>query len=253
MEGGAAVDCERPGMGRAVDTEEENGGAAGGKSASGDVVASYLPLVDFLAEVLGPTAEVVLHDLRRQGHSMVAIRNGELTGRRAGDATATEAALRMARRAEERGEPYAANYFGQPAGDKILRSSTYFIRDEKRNVVGILGVNVDLTQLMAARQTVDRLLGLEKSGGVPAVPFVGESRGPRRDEADRNVEHMVYSVLERVLSACKAAPSRLTAREKREVVEELNARGVFLLKGVVTEVARRLSVSEQTVYRYLKG
>ncbi|WP_299302806.1 helix-turn-helix domain-containing protein [uncultured Fretibacterium sp.] len=154
---------------------------------------------------------------------------------------------------EERGEPYAANYFGQPAGDKILRSSTYFIRDEKRNVVGILGVNVDLTQLMAARQTVDRLLGLEKSGGVSAVPFVGESGGPRRDEADRNVEHMVYSVLERVLSACKAAPSRLTAREKRELVEELNARGVFLLKGVVTEVARRLSVSEQTVYRYLKG
>ena len=82
-------------MGRAVDTEEENGGAAGGKSASGDVVASYLPLVDFLAEVLGPTAEVVLHDLRRKGHSMVAIRNGELTGRRAGDATATEAALRI--------------------------------------------------------------------------------------------------------------------------------------------------------------
>ena len=153
MEGGAAVDWERPGMGRAVDTEGENGGAAGGKSASGDVVASYLPLVDFLAEVLGPTAEVVLHDLRRKGHSMVAIRNGELTGRRAGDATATEAALRMARRAEERGEPYAANYFGQPAGDKILRSSTYFIRDEKRNVVGILGVNVDLTQLMAARQS----------------------------------------------------------------------------------------------------
>ena len=89
-------------MGRAVDTEGENGGAAGGKSASGDVVASYLPLVDFLAEVLGPTAEVVLHDLRRKGHSMVAIRNGELTGRRAGDATATEAALRMARRAKER-------------------------------------------------------------------------------------------------------------------------------------------------------
>ena len=168
------MDCERPGMGRAVDTEEENGGAAGGKSASGDVVASYLPLVDFLAEVLGPTAEVVLHDLRRKGHSMVAIRNGELTGRRAGDATATEAALRMARRAEERGEPYAANHFGQPAGDKILRSSTYFIRDEKRNVVGILGVNVDLTQLMAARQTVDRLLGLV---ACPPSPSSGNPEG----------------------------------------------------------------------------
>ena len=68
-----------------------------------------------------------------------------------------------------------------------------------------------------------------------------------------DVERMVYAVLDRVLSSCKASPARLTAREKREVVEELNARGVFLLKGAVTEVARRLAVSEQTVYRYLKS
>ena len=40
--------------------------------------------------------------------------------------------------------------------------------------------------------------------------------------------------------------------EKKEVVDALNDRGVFLLKGVVSEVASRLDVSEQTIYRYLK-
>lgn len=229
-----------------------------------DIVASYLPLVDFLAEALGPTAEVVLHDLRLKDNSIIAIRNGEVTGRSAG-ATATEFAHKMARRAEEKEKSYMANYFGQPAGEKILRSSTYFIRDGERNVVGLLGINVDLTQLLEARRTVDRLLGMalgegpmsaefsSEAGDVPQTdPVAGDARPPE-ERPDRNVEHMVYAVLDRVLSACKAAPSRLTAREKREVVEELNARGVFLLKGVVTEVARRLAVSEQTVYRYLKS
>lgn len=261
---------------RGLSTVAEDGKTVPGGHPCADVVASYLPLVDFLAEALGPTAEIVLHDLRRKEHSMIAIRNGELTGRRAGDATATEFALRMARRAEERGKPYMANYFGQPAGEKILRSSTYFIRDEDRSVVGMLGINVDLTQLLATRQMVDRLLGL--AGADPAgFPLPGplgsalssergrggpdrdpgfEEEAPAAENPDRSVEQveqMVYAVLDRVLSACKVAPPRLTAREKREVVEELNARGVFLLKGVVTEVARRLAVSEQTVYRYLKS
>lgn len=233
--------------------------------ASSDIVASYLPLVDFLAEALGPTAEVVLHDLRRQEHSIIAIRNGDLTGRRAEDSTVTEFALRMARRAEERGSPYMANYFGQPTGEKILRSSTYFIRDETGSVVGILGINVDLTQLLAARETVDRLLGMafpDPNRAAPpplSRPISDPDPNPNPDagsdlaEPRHDVERMVYAVLDRVLSSCKAPPARLTAREKREVVEDLNARGVFLLKGAVTEVARRLAVSEQTVYRYLKS
>lgn len=252
-------------MTKNIGAVSECGGTVPKNSACSDIVASYLPLVDFLAEALGPTAEIVLHDLRLKEHSMIAIRNGELTGRRAGDSTATDFALKMARRAEERGKSYMANYFGQPAGEKILRSSTYFIRDEGGRVVGILGINVDLTQLLAARQTVDRLLGIDwidATGSLlpkPLVSVLASERGgdvalsPQTEEdSDRNVEHMVYSVLEQVLSSCKVDPARLTVREKREVVDELNARGVFLLKGVITEVARRLAVSEQTVYRYLK-
>ena len=247
-----------------------------------DIVQSYLPLVDFLAETLGPTAEVVLHDFRLKEHSMVAIRN-DITGRKAGDATMTEDAQQMVRRAEKRGKPFVTNYFSSPVGKRILRSSTYFIRDEEEHIVGILGVNVDVTELWAARNTVDRLLTLGTeiklepdahrgepfSGGLPfAAQGLSEDFGDEPDSFDSDaaelvpaetpsngspVETMVYAVLDEVLASCGSEPKRLMAREKKELVEELNDRGVFLLKGAVTEVARRLAVSEQTVYRYLKG
>ena len=229
-----------------------------------EIIQSWLPLVDFLAEAFGPTAEIVLHDLRNKEHSMIAIRNGHLTGRKAGTATATDFALQLARHGENKKKTYVANYFGRPAGgEKILRSSTFFIRDEQSHVIGMLGINIDLTQLWSARKTLDQLMMLGTSGvlnGGPAdktIPFFPENAtadGPVSENGgDATIEVMVRSVLKQVLDGCTVEPSRMTPSEKREVVEELNTRGVFLLKGVVTEVAQRLEVSEQTVYRYLKS
>ena len=43
----------------------------------------YVPLVNFIAEVVGPNCEVVLHDLSDLEHSVVAISDNRLTGRSA--------------------------------------------------------------------------------------------------------------------------------------------------------------------------
>ena len=45
---------------------------------------------------------------------------------------------------------------------------------------------------------------------------------------------------------------RMLPEEKRQVVANLNQKGAFFLKGAVGLVARRLGVSEQTIYRYLR-
>ena len=56
-----------------------------------------LPVVRGLAEMLGPDCEVVLHDLAQMPHSIVAIENGHVTGRRPGDAP-TDQMLRSLRK-----------------------------------------------------------------------------------------------------------------------------------------------------------
>lgn len=54
----------------------------------------YVSLVDFLAEFMGENTEVVLHDMTDWHHSVVAIRNGYISGRKVGDPI-TEVSLRI--------------------------------------------------------------------------------------------------------------------------------------------------------------
>ena len=61
---------------------------------------ALLPIVRGLAEMFGPDCEVVLHDVRRLPHSIVAIENGGVTGRTVGDVP-TDRMLRSLRNLDE--------------------------------------------------------------------------------------------------------------------------------------------------------
>lgn len=45
---------------------------------------------------------------------------------------------------------------------------------------------------------------------------------------------------------------RMKKTEKHSLLNEMASRGVFLIKGAVSEVARKLNYSEATVYKYLQ-
>ena len=105
----------------------------------------------------------------------------------------------------------------------------------------MLGINTDLSALSEAHRILGQMLG------VSGVDDGSESGGGRI-----SIRETVLSVIERVIGTYGADPARMTTEEKKDVVDALNAHGVFLLKGIVSEVASRLDVSEQTIYRYLK-
>lgn len=46
-----------------------------------NILDIYKGLVPFLGEALGKDCEVVLHDFREPGHSVIAIANGNISGR----------------------------------------------------------------------------------------------------------------------------------------------------------------------------
>ena len=47
-----------------------------------ELLESYIPMVRFIAAICGPRCEVVLHDLKDIEHSIIAIENGHISGRR---------------------------------------------------------------------------------------------------------------------------------------------------------------------------
>ena len=58
-------------------------------------------------------------------------------------------------------------------------------------------------------------------------------------------------IVQSVLEPYGGDPSSLTKEEKTAVVEKLDERGVFLMKGSVEMVAGILGVTRYTVYNYM--
>lgn len=206
-----------------------------------EILESYMPLVDFIAAVNGKGCEVVLHDLRKLDNSIIAIKNNHITGRTLND-TITDFALDIIHKKKHKDNNYICNYLGKTGnGRKSIRASTYFIRDEEGNLIGMLCTNIDVTALSNARKFIDDLIMIKE--------------GPETKEQEHfslNINEHVNSIISKTLSEFGSEPLRMTMEEKKNIVNELESKGVFQLKGVVVEVAKSLEVSDQTVYRYLK-
>jgi len=69
----------------------------------------YKPLVPFLAEILGDSCEVLLHDISQPKHSVIAIANGFHTGRVVGSPF-TELAVKIMNEKHFKTADYISNY-----------------------------------------------------------------------------------------------------------------------------------------------
>jgi predicted transcriptional regulator YheO len=203
------------------------------------LLAKYIPLVDFLAQVLGPDAEVVLHDVEDMDRSVVAIRNGQVSGRGVGS-PATNMVLKIVQEGRGSKVDYLTNYKGLATDGRALRSSTYFIHDEKNILIGLLCINIDTSKLEFIRDYLDRLLPAQSATSEEAVEHFSSS-----------VEELAFDSISTVIKSTGTAPRRMLQEEKIAVVRRLDQEGIFLLKGAISRVASELEVSEATLYRYL--
>ena len=66
-----------------------------------------------------------------------------------------------------------------------------------------------------------------------------------------DISTLMEKAFDAVTASLDTSMERLNQQEKRDIVQKLQERGVFKLKGGISFVAKRLSCSPATVYRYL--
>lgn len=212
----------------------------------------YYPIASFIAAIIGPKCEVVVHDISDPERSIVFIENGYISGRKVGDAS-TDLVLKILKSEAYLEKHFIANYKASGKLGQNFRSSTYFIKNDQNKLVGLLCLNIDVTHMEVAAEWIQHILqgGLNPGAAPLAEETTKEDKQTTeylQGNADDLLQHMVSTVLGRLT----IPPERLSSQEKIEIVRELNELGVFLLKGGVSHVATSLSISEPTVYRYLQ-
>ncbi len=200
----------------------------------------FLPLVHGLAEMFGPDCEVVLHDVGRLPHSIVAIENGDVTGRGVGDVP-TDLMLRSLRAASE-GGPDVRLYVTSSDG-KVLKSLAVSLRDNEGEVFGILGLNFDVSGVVQSQRTLAALAAVGPAGD--AVPETEEIFSD-------DIRDVVAGMVAKILKEVGKTPAAMSRDEKMDVVKRLEERGAFLVKRSAEQVADALDLSRYTIFSYLK-
>jgi len=200
---------------------------------------ALLPIVRGLAQMFGPDCEVVLHDVTRLPHSIVAIENGGVSGRTLGDVP-TDRMLRNLRNPDEAQDVrlYVSSHEG-----KILKSLAVTLRDEDGEPYGLLGLNYDVSEVVQAQRVLADFTALGRLGG--GAPEAGEIfAGDIRD--------VVAGMVTQTLGEIGKTPTAMTREEKMEVIKRLEERGAFLVKRSAEQVAEALDLSRYTIFAYLK-
>lgn len=212
-------------------------------------LASLLP---FLSQALGPEAEILLCDTERILYAEHPITDRVKPGNRLGD---------MERSFLEEGtyrkQDSVVNYRALLPSRERLRASTLFLKDETGELAGFLTINIRVENMLQARDMIDLLINGERPHDAGYVPRnLRKNAQPeilsRYEGVTVAIEDIIQSVTEEYLNRFGIPAARLTTSERQQIVQELDRRGVFLVKGSIAEVAQRLGCSEVTIYRYLQ-
>ena len=206
----------------------------------------YIPLAEFLSKCYGDNVEVVLHDIADLDHSAIAIFNNHVSGRKCG-APMTYYGLKIIRDKLYVEQNYSVNTRNVLSNGKVLRSSTYFIKDDNGELLGTLCINVDVSHYIELGNLFERL-------------SFGNTNGNDKDDQNVNVKETFPTTVDDLIDGTiidfigeNGSISDLTPERKIELVAQLNEKGIFMFKGTVKKVSAALGVSEPTVYRYLSN
>lgn len=210
----------------------------------------YIPLVHFIADIIGENCEVVLHDVTNPDESIIEVVNGHLSGRKVGGHL-TDLALKILQEKKYIEKHFISNYKGNSKNNQTFRSSSYFIKDEHNNIIGMLCVNIDISNMIKARDLLDSMIMSNTNISDDAEKSHPNLELDISENLEENLDSLLSSLITGVLLEYEVSPKRMSPDEKMEVIKKLNDKGVFLLKGGVSEVAKYLKASEATIYRYL--
>ena len=212
----------------------------------------YTLLVDFLGHILGPDYEVALHELTDNSNEIVAIANGELTGRHLGSPLSNKMLEFVAGKLYETRD-YVLRFETTTANGKKMCSNTMFIKGRSGELTGLLCINFDSSRYEELSQRVMDLCGGVLAPGQPSGTHLIAEQEPvdAPSEYPTSIAGATASIVTAVVSAYPVSVDRLTQDEKMEIMDTLNRKGVFLLKGSVSFVAKELHSSEASIYRYL--
>lgn len=196
-----------------------------------------------LAIQFGSSCEIAIHDLKTKDleKSIVYIENGHVSNRQTGDGPSGIVLETL------QSDPSTIHdklsYLTKTEDGRILKSSTFYIRDDDGSISYIFSLNYDITAFTAASTAIQSLIATKDS--LPDL--TGDS--PR--QITHNVNELLDLLIEQAVAKVGKPVAMMNKDDKVAVVQYLDHAGAFLITKSGDKVSSYLGISKFTLYSYM--
>jgi len=196
-----------------------------------------------LAIQFGSSCEIAIHDLKTKDleRSIVYIENGHVSNRQTGDGPSGIVLETL------QSDPSTIHdklsYLTKTEDGRILKSSTFYIRDDDGSISYIFSLNYDITAFTAASTAIQSLIATKDN--LPDL--TGDS--PR--QITHNVNELLDLLIEQAVAKVGKQVAMMNKDDKVAVVQYLDHAGAFLITKSGDKVSSYLGISKLTLYSYM--
>lgn len=217
------------------------------------ILEHYKILVKFLGKSLGPSFEIVLHEINKNEIKMIAIANGEISDRTIGDSISNEMLNILKDKTNQNSENILSHTLLLKNGKK-LRSSSMIIK-ENQKIIGLLCINFDDSKFHEINCQILRVIHPDMFvknylSDISYNILLDENKIENTNSNDNILSFMEKTFYE-IKEQLNFPLERLTKNEREKIVCSLYEKGIFNLKDAINFVAKKLSCSPTTIYRYI--
>ena len=184
-----------------------------------------------------------IHDLKTKDleKSIVYIENGHVSNRQTGDGPSGIVLETL------QSDPSTIHdklsYLTKTEDGRILKSSTFYIRDDDGSISYIFSLNYDITAFTAASTAIQSLIATKDN--LPDL--TGDS--PR--QITHNVNELLDLLIEQAVAKVGKPVAMMNKDDKVAVVQYLDHAGAFLITKSGDKVSSYLGISKFTLYSYM--
>lgn len=196
-----------------------------------------------LAIQFGSSCEIAIHDLKTKDleKSIVYIENGHVSNRQTGDGPSGIVLETL------QSDPSTIHdklsYLTKTEDGRILKSSTFYIRDDDGSISYIFSLNYDITAFTAASTAIQSLIATKDK----FPDLTGDS--PR--QITHNVNELLDLLIEQAVAKVGKPVAMMNKDDKVAVVQYLDHAGAFLITKSGDKVSSYLGISKFTLYSYM--
>ena len=207
-------------------------------SQNREILEHYVKAGEVIAEMFAPYLEVIIHDLQTPEHSIIAIFNNHITGRKIGDGTSDIGYKKL----EDELPDKIVNYNNQSPSGSDLKSSSLTIRNKDDEIIGSMGLNFDLSSFVNIKEFLEMF-----------TKTVVLDKMPTREQFFMwSVKDEIQQALAKYITIHDLQGKALTRKDKLNVIAFMKKEDHIKKKGAISILSELLAVTRPTLYKYIK-